>query len=59
MRFLPRAESIDFYAGADDGVILRVDGETVLEPNPAVGMHTETRTVELKAGAHRPRLRGM
>ena len=42
-----------FYAGADDGVILRVDGETVLERNPAVGMHTVARTVELAAGAHR------
>ena len=49
----PRAESVDFYAGADDGVILRVDGDTVLERSPAVGMHTVARTVELAAGAHR------
>ena len=49
----PRAESVDFYAGADDGVILRVDGDTVLERSPAVGMHTVARTVELGAGAHR------
>ena len=40
--------------GADDGVILRVDGDNyVLERNPAVGMHTVARTVELAAGAHR------
>ena len=51
--FSPRAERVDFYAGADDGVILRVDGDTVLERNPAVGMHTVARTVELAAGAHR------
>ena len=51
--FSPRAERVDFYAGADDGVILRVDGDTVLERSPAVGMHTMARTVELAAGAHR------
>ena len=51
--FSPRAERVDFHAGADDGVILRVDGETILERNPALGMHTVARTVELGAGAHR------
>ena len=51
--FSPRAERVDFYAGADDGVILRVDGDTILERSPAVGMHTVARTVELAAGAHR------
>ena len=51
--FSPRAERVDFYAGADDGVIVRVDGDTVLERNPALGMHTVARTVELAAGAHR------
>ena len=51
--FSPRAARVDFYAGADDGVILRVDGDTILERNPAVGMHTVARTVELAAGAHR------
>ncbi len=51
--FSPRAERVDFYAGADDGVILRVDGDTVLERGPAVGMHTVGRTVELGAGVHR------
>ena len=51
--FSPRAERLDFYAGADDGVVVRVDGETVLERSPAIGMHTEGRTVALGAGAHR------
>ena len=51
--FSPRAERLDFYAGADDGVVVRVDGETVLERDPAVGMHTEGRTVDLGASAHR------
>ncbi len=51
--FSPRAERVDFHAGADDGVILRVDGDTILERNPAVGMHTTARTVELAAGVHR------
>ena len=51
--FSPRAERVDFYAGADDGVTIRVDGDTVLERSPAVGMHTVARTVELGAGAHR------
>ena len=50
--FSPRPERIDFRAGADDGVIVRIDGEVVLERHPAVGMHTEMRSVALEAGAH-------
>ena len=50
--FSPRQERIDFRAGADDGVIVRIDGEVVLERHPAVGMHTEMRSVALEAGAH-------
>ena len=50
--YSPRAERIDFRAGADDGVVVRLDGETVLERHPAVGMHSEARSVELGAGAH-------
>ena len=51
--FSPRAESVDFLAGADDGVILRIDGETILERNPVLGMHTTARAVELTPGPHR------
>lgn len=50
--YSPRAERIDLHAGADDGVIVRLDGETRLERHPAVGMHTETVSVELGAGPH-------
>ena len=52
VRFSPRAERVEFAAGADDGVILRLDGETVVERNPAVGMHTVARSMALDAGAH-------
>ena len=31
---------------------MRIDGEVVLERHPAVGMHTEMRSVALEAGAH-------
>ena len=51
--FSPRPERIVFHAGADDGVIVRVDGATVIERNPAVGMSTAVRSVELTTGAHR------
>ena len=50
--FSPRAERIALWAGADDGVVVRIDGENVLERHPAVGMHTETRSVALEAGPH-------
>ena len=50
--FSPRSERVEFSAGADDGVIVRVDGEILLERHLAVGMHTEVQSVELDAGAH-------
>ena len=50
--FSPRAERIALWAGADDGVVVRIDGEIVLERHPAVGMHTVTRSVALEAGPH-------
>ena len=50
--FSPRAERIALWAGADDGVVVRIDGEIVIERHPAVGMHTETRSVTLEAGPH-------
>ena len=51
--YSPRAERIDILAGADDGVVVRLDGEIAIERHPAVGMATETSTVQLEAGAHR------
>ena len=50
--FSPRPERINFRASADDGVIVRIDGEVVLARHPAVGMHTTMRSVALEAGAH-------
>ena len=50
--FSPRAERIALWAGADDGVVVRIDGEIVHERHPAVGMHTVTRSVALEAGPH-------
>ena len=51
--FSPRSERIDFFAGADDGVVVRIDGEVVVERSPAVGMHMAAGTVQLDAGPHR------
>ena len=48
--FSPRPERIDFRAGADDGVIVRIDGKVVLARHP--GMRTAMRSVALEAGAH-------
>lgn len=50
--FSPQSELIRFHAGADDGVILTVDGETILERSPAVGMHSIARTLKLAPGPH-------
>ena len=47
--FSPRPERIDFRAGADDGVIVRVDDQVVI----AAEMGTRRRTVALETGAHR------
>ena len=51
--YSPREEVVDFYGGADDSVVLTVDGDVVLRRNPTVGMHTSSRTVTLASGAHR------
>ena len=50
--FLPRAQTVDVYAGADDRVDVLVDGQLVLRRNPSVGMHTRGETITLSAGAH-------
>ena len=38
--FSPRPERIDFHAAADDGVVLRLDGEVVIERNSEAGTAT-------------------
>ena len=48
----PRPEHIEFDAAADDGVIVRIDGEVVLERNPRIGMTGAPVGVQLDAGAH-------
>ena len=50
--FLPRAQTLDVYAGADDRVDVIVDGTLVLRRNFSVGSHTMSETVTLDAGAH-------
>ena len=43
---------LDFYGGADDRLVLRVDGRVVLERNPVQGMHTVFENVPLSPGFH-------
>ena len=50
--FSPRVERIELHAGADDGVVVRVDGAVLLARHPAVGTHSEARSIDLAAGAH-------
>ena len=50
--FLPRATTVELYAGGDDGVDVAVDGQRILRRNIAVGMHTVGETITLSAGAH-------
>ena len=51
--FSPRPERIDFHAAADDWVVVRLDGELVIERNAEDGTAAAVRTVELDAGHHR------
>ena len=50
--FLPRAKTVELYAGADDRVDVLVDGQLVLRRNPIVGMHTTGATLDLGPGSH-------
>ena len=50
--FLPQAQTVVVYAGADDRVDVLVDGQLVLQRNPRLGMHTISETVTLSAGPH-------
>ena len=50
--FLPQAQTVDVYAGADDRVDVVVDGQLVLQRSPRRGMHTIGETITLSAGSH-------
>ena len=50
--FLPQAQTLDVYAGADDRVDVVVDGTLVLRRNFSAGTHTVSETVTLDAGSH-------
>lgn len=48
-----RAGAYDLFLGADDGAVLRIDGEALLERGAAVGFPTTSTSRELTAGPHR------
>ena len=48
-----RAGAYDLFLGADDGAVLRIDGEAVLERGAAMGFPTTSVSRELTAGPHR------
>ena len=50
--FLPRAQTVDVYAGGDDRVDVLVDDQLVLRRNFSVGTHTTSETITLGAGSH-------
>ncbi|MDP6582314.1 MAG: PA14 domain-containing protein, partial [Vicinamibacterales bacterium] len=50
--FLPRAQTVDVYAGGDDRVDVFVDDQLVLRRNFSVGTHTTSETITLGAGSH-------
>jgi hypothetical protein len=47
------AGAYDLFLGADDGAVLRIDGEVVLERGASVGFPTTSVARELTAGPHR------
>ena len=50
--FFSRGGSVDLYAGADDRVVISVDGRPVIKRSRLVGMKTIRKTINLSAGAH-------
>ena len=50
--FLPQAQTVDVYAGADDRVDVLVDGQLVHRRNPSLGMGTTREPITLGAGPH-------
>ncbi len=50
--FVPAAQTVEFFAGGNDEVELRVDGQLLLRRNLSDGMRTVGRRLALDAGAH-------
>jgi hypothetical protein len=50
--YQPATSFVDFYAGGDDRVRILIDGESVIERDADVGMHTTSERVLLHAGVH-------
>ena len=50
--YLAEAQTVEFFAGGNDEVELRVDGEVLLTRNLREGMRTIGRRVPLGAGSH-------
>ncbi len=50
--FVSEAQTIEFFAGGNDEVELRVDGELLLRRNLQEGLRTVSHRVRLEAGAH-------
>ena len=50
--YVAHDRGVDFYGGADDGLVLRVDGRVVLERNAVRGMNTASQNVPLSPGFH-------
>ena len=47
-----RDEAVDLYVGGDDRVVLRIDGETILERNAAIESRTISREIAAQSGLH-------
>ena len=50
--FVSRPQTIEFFAGGNDEVELRVDGQLLVRRSLREGMRTQGRLVALEAGAH-------
>ena len=50
--FVSRPQTIEFFAGGNDEVELRVDGQLLVRRSLREGMRTQGRLVTLEAGAH-------
>ncbi|HET9468852.1 MAG TPA: PA14 domain-containing protein, partial [Vicinamibacterales bacterium] len=50
--FLAEPQTVEFFAGGNDEVELRVDGETLIRRSLSEGLRTIGRRVRLEAGSH-------